>query len=245
MPSWKSSGKHSSQLLFSEALAQPKAIAMQGTSPGSAPSPAASPPLEATDCILQEIAEVGRRLETMDARISELTVASSSIRANIAGVRETVRTLDQRLTIMEDHVAVLPGQEAELRSLRAKVTDLENRSHRDNICLFSILEHKEGSDVKTFLKNLLPELAGLEYLPPLEFQRAHRIGPLHKATPTNHGPSSYASCGMNKLARPFWQPNPKDHSPLRDMKSGWWLISPDQQMKSRKHFLPFISNSET
>ncbi|KAJ1192639.1 hypothetical protein NDU88_001945 [Pleurodeles waltl] len=134
------------------------------------------------DRILQEIAAVGRRLETMDSRISELTVASSSILADIAGFRETVHNLDQRLVVVEDHVVVLPGQEAELRSLRAKVIDLKDRSRRDNIRLFGVPEHKEGSDVKTFLKNLLPELTGLEYSPPLEFQRAHRIGPLHKAT---------------------------------------------------------------
>ncbi|KAJ1204725.1 hypothetical protein NDU88_000163 [Pleurodeles waltl] len=182
-PGGKSSGKHSRQLLFSEALVQPKVMATQGTSPGSASSPAASPPLETTDRILQEIAAVGRRLETMDARISELTIASSSIWADIAGFRETVHNLDQHLTAMEEHVVVLSGQEAELRSLRAKVTDMEDRSCRDNIRLFGILEHKEGSDVKTFLKNLLPELTGLEYSPPLEFQTVHRIGPLHRATP--------------------------------------------------------------
>ncbi|KAJ1125965.1 hypothetical protein NDU88_004378 [Pleurodeles waltl] len=149
---------------------------------GRCPLTCCSPPLEATDRILQEIAAVGCHLETLDSRISELTVASSSIRADIAGFREAVHNLDQGLTIVKDHVAVLPGQEAELRSLRAKVIDLEDRSRRDNIHLFGILEHKEGSDVKTFLKNLLPELSGLEYSPPLAFQRAHRIGPLHKET---------------------------------------------------------------
>ncbi|KAJ1110017.1 hypothetical protein NDU88_007372 [Pleurodeles waltl] len=117
MPDGKSSGKHSCLMLFSEPLAQPKVMATQGTSPGSASSPAASPPLEATDRILQEIAAVGRRLETMDARISELTIASSSIWADIAGFRETAHYLDQCLTTMEEHVAVLPSQEAELRSL--------------------------------------------------------------------------------------------------------------------------------
>ncbi|KAJ1180882.1 hypothetical protein NDU88_006095 [Pleurodeles waltl] len=118
----------------------------------------------------------------MDARISDLTLASSSIRADIAGFRETVHNLDQRLTIMEDYVAALPAQEAELRSLRTKIIDLEDRSRRHNIHLFGIPEHKEGPEVKTFLKNLLPEITGLEYSPPLEFQRAHRIGPLHRVT---------------------------------------------------------------
>ncbi|KAJ1155241.1 hypothetical protein NDU88_007976 [Pleurodeles waltl] len=188
MPDGKSSGKHSSQLLFSEVLAQPKVMATQGTTLGSASSPATSSPLEATDHILQEIAAVGCRLETMDARISELTIASSFIRAEIAGFRETVHNLDQCLTSMEEHVAVLPGQEAELRSLRAKVTDMEERNRRDNIHLFGIPEHKEGSDVKTFLKTLLPELTGLKYSPPLEFQRMHRIGPLHRANPDKPRP---------------------------------------------------------
>ncbi|KAJ1138648.1 hypothetical protein NDU88_005029 [Pleurodeles waltl] len=128
----------------------------------------------------------------MDTRISDLTIASSSIRADIARFREIVHNLDQRLTSMEEHVAVLPGQEAELRSLRKKVTDLEDRSRRDNIRLFGIPEHKEGSDIKPFLKTLLPELTGLEYSPPLEFQRAHWIGPLHRATPDK--PQSIIAC---------------------------------------------------
>ncbi|KAJ1210053.1 hypothetical protein NDU88_005421 [Pleurodeles waltl] len=130
------------------------------------------------DRILQEIAVVGRRLETMDSRISELTVAFS-IRADIAGFREIVHNLDQHLTIVENHVEVLPAQEADLRSHEQRLND---RSRRDNISLFGVPEHKEGSNIETFLKNLLLELTGLEYSPPLEFQRAHRIGPLHKAT---------------------------------------------------------------
>ncbi|KAJ1192315.1 hypothetical protein NDU88_001626 [Pleurodeles waltl] len=188
MPGGKFSGKHPRKLLFSEALAQPKVMATQGTSSGSASSPATSLPLEVTDRILQETAAVGRRLETMNARISDLTISSSSIQADIAGFRETVHNLDQRLTSMEEHVAVLPGQEAELRSLRTKVTDLEDRSHIDNIHLFGIPEHKRGSDIKSFLKSLLPELTGLEYSPTLEFQSAHRIGPLHRATPDKSRP---------------------------------------------------------
>ncbi|KAJ1150271.1 hypothetical protein NDU88_003066 [Pleurodeles waltl] len=138
--------------------------------------------MEATDRILQEITAVGRRLEAMDSTTSDLTVVSTSIRADIAGFRETVTDLVRCLMTVEDYVVALPDQEAELRSLRAKVTDLEDRSLRDNVRHFGIPEQKEGSDIKTFLKNLLPELTGLDFSPFLEFQRAHRIGPLHKAT---------------------------------------------------------------
>ncbi|KAJ1191549.1 hypothetical protein NDU88_000865 [Pleurodeles waltl] len=69
----------------------------------------------------------------MDKTITDLTIASSSIGADIAGFRDTVDALDQRLTMVEDQMATLLDQEIELRSLRAKVTDLEDRSRRGNI----------------------------------------------------------------------------------------------------------------
>ncbi|KAJ1132591.1 hypothetical protein NDU88_010898 [Pleurodeles waltl] len=48
----------------------------------------------AMDRILQEITALERRMEAMDSKISNLTIASTSIRANIAGFRETVTDLD-------------------------------------------------------------------------------------------------------------------------------------------------------
>ncbi|KAJ1118152.1 hypothetical protein NDU88_006347 [Pleurodeles waltl] len=116
----------------------------------------------------------------MDVRISDLSAASTSIRADIAHFQVT--DLDQRLTTVEDHIAAMPVRDTEMQFLRAKITDLEDRSQRDNVNFFGILEHKKGSDVKAFLKNFLHELTGPDFSPPLKFQRAHRIGPLHKAT---------------------------------------------------------------
>ncbi|KAJ1138186.1 hypothetical protein NDU88_004577 [Pleurodeles waltl] len=101
-------------------------------------SPANPHTMEVANCILQESTAVGRRLEAMDSKISDLTMASTSIQADIAGFRETVNDLDRRLTTVEDHVTSLPNQEAELRTLRAKVIDLEDRSCRDNVSLFVI-----------------------------------------------------------------------------------------------------------
>ncbi|KAJ1144708.1 hypothetical protein NDU88_011005 [Pleurodeles waltl] len=77
---------------------------------------------------------------------------------------------------------MVPEHDAELRILRAKLTDLEDRSGRDQVCFFGIPEHKEGTNIKTFLKNWLPELIGLTFSPPPEFQRVHMIVPLHSAT---------------------------------------------------------------
>ncbi|KAJ1136952.1 hypothetical protein NDU88_003365 [Pleurodeles waltl] len=138
-------------------------------------------PFDATACILQEITAVGQCLEAIDSKISNLTAATTSIRADIARFQVTVTDLDHRLTTVENHIADLPAQNKEIRSLQLKITDLEDRSRRDNVCFFGIPERREGSDIKACLKNFLPELTGLDFSPPLEFQRVHRIGPLHKA----------------------------------------------------------------
>ncbi|KAJ1186127.1 hypothetical protein NDU88_002910 [Pleurodeles waltl] len=182
MPNDKTASKHCRQLLFSEAIAQPKAMTAQTASQGHTSPPVDQPALHATDRILQEIASVGRRLEAMDLKITDLTLASSSIRADIAGFRETANNLDQRLLAVEDHISTTPDQEEELKSLRAKLTELEDRSCRDNVRFFGIPEQKEGSDIKTFLSSLLTNHFSIEFSPPPEFQRVHRFGPSHKAS---------------------------------------------------------------
>ncbi|KAJ1162018.1 hypothetical protein NDU88_002497 [Pleurodeles waltl] len=127
MPNGKLSGKPSRRLLFSEAITQSKPTTTQMATPGPMPTPTDPFAQEATERILQEIASVGRCLKAMDQKIMDLTIASSSIRADIAGFKDTADALDQRLTMVEDQMAT--DLEMELRSLRAKVTDLEDRSH--------------------------------------------------------------------------------------------------------------------
>ncbi|KAJ1154255.1 hypothetical protein NDU88_007009 [Pleurodeles waltl] len=62
----------------------------------------------AMDRILQEIAVVGRRLEAVDSKITDLSMASTSIRANIASFQDRVTDLDHRLTNVEGQLATLP-----------------------------------------------------------------------------------------------------------------------------------------
>ncbi|KAJ1180184.1 hypothetical protein NDU88_005408 [Pleurodeles waltl] len=138
-------------------------------------------PVDATECILQEITAVGRRLEAMDLKITDLSTASTSIRADIASFQDKVTDLDLRLTSVKHHLATLSERDSELQFLRAKITDLADSSQRDNVRFFGFPEHKECSDVRAFPRDLLPALTGLAFSPPLEFQRAHRISPLHRA----------------------------------------------------------------
>ncbi|KAJ1166387.1 hypothetical protein NDU88_006791 [Pleurodeles waltl] len=104
MPSEKPSGKHSRQLLFSEAIAQPKVMAAQPTPSSPTTVPADPRAVDATDRILQEITAVGRRLEAMDLKIINLSAASASIRMDCFS--EKVADMDQCLTTVEEHVGM-------------------------------------------------------------------------------------------------------------------------------------------
>ncbi|KAJ1121977.1 hypothetical protein NDU88_000483 [Pleurodeles waltl] len=56
---------------------------------------------------------------------------------------------------------------------------MEDRSRRDNIRLLGIPENEEGTDIQAFLSSTLSKLTSLDFDPPLEFQRAQRVGPKH------------------------------------------------------------------
>ncbi|KAJ1130658.1 hypothetical protein NDU88_009009 [Pleurodeles waltl] len=127
--------------------------------------------------ILQEITAVSRRIEGMDASISSLTLETKSIRTNIAGFHSRVMGLESRVETLETHMSTIQDRDQDLSYLRSKVTDLEDRSRRDNIRLLGIPENEEGTDVQTFLSSTIPKLTSLAFEPPLEFQRAHRVGP--------------------------------------------------------------------
>ncbi|KAJ1188693.1 hypothetical protein NDU88_005451 [Pleurodeles waltl] len=117
------------------------------------------------------------RLEGMDSTISALAAETKSIRLDIAGFQSRFSDLEQRVMAVEYHINTAPDRDRELLSLCSKLMDLEDRSCRDNVCFFGFLEHVEGADVPTFLKETLPSLTGILFDPPLQFQRAHHLAP--------------------------------------------------------------------
>ncbi|KAJ1125960.1 hypothetical protein NDU88_004373 [Pleurodeles waltl] len=120
--------------------------------------------------ILQEITAVSRRIEGMDASISSLTLETKSIRTDIASFHSRVAGLEHRVGILETHMSTVQDRDQDLSYLQSTVTDLEDRSRRDNICLLRI---------QAFLSSVIPKLTSLSFDPLLEFQRAHRVGPKH------------------------------------------------------------------
>ncbi|KAJ1198757.1 hypothetical protein NDU88_002596 [Pleurodeles waltl] len=148
----KPTGRLARQLLFSEALQHKRSVSPIVGS--HLPSTPAQPPdmsdkeqPTTMDRILQEITAVSRRLEGMDTYISSLTLETKSMRSDIASFQSRVTGLEHRMGTLEAHMTTVQDRDQDLLYLRSKITDLEDRSRRDNIRLFGFLENEEGSDV--------------------------------------------------------------------------------------------------
>ncbi|KAJ1084856.1 hypothetical protein NDU88_005002 [Pleurodeles waltl] len=79
-------------------------------------------------------------------------------------------------------------RDQDLLYLRSKLTDMEDRSRRDNIRLHGIPENEEGADMQAFLSSALPKLTSLDFDLQIEFQRAHRVGPKRSSNSSRHRP---------------------------------------------------------
>ncbi|KAJ1214284.1 hypothetical protein NDU88_001907 [Pleurodeles waltl] len=187
MPRGKATGKPpgntARQLLFSETLRQQKHPPVKDPKD---PPPHShtitgnmeeSPQGASMDRILQEISAVGRKLEGMDSAMMALTAETRSMRLEIAGFQSQISGLDQRMATVETQVASCTDNGQELMHLRSKLTDLEDRSRRNNIRLMGFPEGMEGTDLTSFLRDTLPKLTDTTFDPPLEFERVHRLGP--------------------------------------------------------------------
>ncbi|KAJ1144196.1 hypothetical protein NDU88_010498 [Pleurodeles waltl] len=196
-PFHKLTGKQARQLLFSEALHQKRPTSMAAethTSPPPTQPAIASDREQSTtmERILHEITAVSHRIEGMDASISSLTLETKSMRSDIAGFQSRVTGLEHRMGSLETQMATSQDRDQDLLYLKSKLTDLEDRSRRGNICLLEIPEHEEGTDMQTFLSSTLSKLTSLDFDPPLEFQRVHRVGP--KRPDTSLGARRIIAC---------------------------------------------------
>ncbi|KAJ1132109.1 hypothetical protein NDU88_010438 [Pleurodeles waltl] len=150
------------------------------------------PQAASMDRILQEISAVGRKLEGMDSAMLALTAETRSMRLETAGFQSQISGLDQRVATVETQVASWTDNGQELMHLRSKLTDLEDRSRRNNIRLMGLLEGIEGTDLTSFLRDTLPKITWITFDPPLEFERLHRLGP--KKQDGNGRPRSIIAC---------------------------------------------------
>ncbi|KAJ1082355.1 hypothetical protein NDU88_002523 [Pleurodeles waltl] len=113
----------------------------------------------------------------MDSRVISLTEETKSMRLDIAGFQSRVTTLKQRVTTVEAQATLAADRDQELLYLRSKVIDLEDRSRRDNVLFLGFPEEIEGTDAQSFLKNILPQITGLTFDPPLGVPHSTQTGP--------------------------------------------------------------------
>ncbi|KAJ1118836.1 hypothetical protein NDU88_007023 [Pleurodeles waltl] len=113
----------------------------------------------------------------MDNTMVALTAETRSMRQEIAGFQSQISRLDHRVTTVETQVASWTDRDQKLLHLRSKLTDMEDRSCRNNIRLLGFPDGIEGADILSYLRDTLPKLPDITFDPPLEFQRVHRLGP--------------------------------------------------------------------
>ncbi|KAJ1138191.1 hypothetical protein NDU88_004582 [Pleurodeles waltl] len=143
----------------------------------------------------------------MDASITSLTLETKYMRSDIAGFQSRVTGLEQRMGSLETQINTSQEREQDFLYLRSKLTDMEDRSRRDNICVLGIPENEEGSDMQAFLTSTLPKMISLE------FQRAHRIGP--KRSDNSSRPHPIIACLLrHNQTRQILQVA-RNHSPFR------------------------------
>ncbi|KAJ1177479.1 hypothetical protein NDU88_002734 [Pleurodeles waltl] len=113
----------------------------------------------------------------MDNAMVALMAETRSMHLEIAGFQSQISGLDQRVMTVEAQADSWPIKDQELLHLHSRLTDLEDRSRRNNIRFLGIPEGMEGADIPSYLRDMLPKLTNITFDPPLEFQRAHRLGP--------------------------------------------------------------------
>ncbi|KAJ1182604.1 hypothetical protein NDU88_007791 [Pleurodeles waltl] len=126
----------------------------------------------------------------MDASITSLTLETKSMRSEIASFQSRVTELEQRMGLVEAQATVSRNRNQDLLYLRSKLTDMEDRSRRDNIRLHGIPENEECADMQAFMSSTLSKLTSLDFDPSIEFQRAHRVGPKRPDNPSRPQPIS-------------------------------------------------------
>ncbi|KAJ1122291.1 hypothetical protein NDU88_000786 [Pleurodeles waltl] len=193
----KLTGKSTRQLLFSEALLLQKHPSVEDSPLLRGANMTEDTQGATMERILQEILAVSRKLEGMDNAMVALTAEMRSMRLDLAGFQSQMSGLDQRVTTVETQVASWTDRDLELSHLRSKLADLEDRSCRNNVRLLGFPEGVEGADIFSYLRDILPKLTDITFDPPLEFQRAHRLGP--RRQDGNGRPHPIIACMLRHL----------------------------------------------
>lgn len=115
----------------------------------------------------------------------EINSLGQEINGKLDNLTEEMQSLSDRVEEAETRVGRVEDWAAEVtemfstcvdqqKALQHKLTDLESRSRRNNICIFEVAEDEEGNSVPQFITNLLKRELPLPQDLDLKIQRVHR-----------------------------------------------------------------------
>ncbi|KAJ1179548.1 hypothetical protein NDU88_004782 [Pleurodeles waltl] len=105
------------------------------------------------------------------------TMSEDTQGASMDRILQEISAVGHKLeAAVESQEVLQTDRDQELLYLRNKLIDLEDRSRRNNIRFLGFPEGIEGTDILSYLRDMLPKPADITFDPPLEFQRAHRLG---------------------------------------------------------------------
>ncbi|KAJ1181788.1 hypothetical protein NDU88_006987 [Pleurodeles waltl] len=111
-----------------------------------------------------------------------------------------MQTINSRITDIESHLDKTPDTSHDIWYVQQKMTDIEDRSRRNNLKIIGHLEQIEKDDMLGFVTNLIPTLINITVTVPLEFQRAHCISSRTSDRSTNPR-HTLACCLRHQQAR--------------------------------------------
>uniref|UniRef100_A0A3Q0R454 L1 transposable element RRM domain-containing protein n=1 Tax=Amphilophus citrinellus TaxID=61819 RepID=A0A3Q0R454_AMPCI len=124
------------------------------------------------------------RLDSIEARLTTLQREHSEAQHRLDDIDAALSSTDVRVSALEATCSELAAANV---LLKAKLNDLEGRSHRQNIRIVGIKEGEEGGRPTEFVSKLISELFGQDNFPrPVKIDRAHRA--LRPKPPTHERP---------------------------------------------------------
>ena len=119
------------------------------------------------DAILKDIQKNLEELDMLDKINNQL----STIKQDITNTKSNVTELEKGLNAVNDDVAEMKGSVKrkaadlkQLEDLEREVEDLRNRSRRNNVVFYNILEKSEGNNCVAFIQGFIASHMGLETL---------------------------------------------------------------------------------
>lgn len=152
-------------------------MAAKGGKSGKKDDAIASLTLEAITKLLEEHSEaLATEFKTsfsqLDTKLDQTRLAVEDHGQRVSSLELAAEDLSQRVMDLESICSTLRDDNARLK---AKVTDLESRSRRQNIRILGLPESIESGSPTEFFSKLLCEIFGNNTLPsPPEIDRAHR-----------------------------------------------------------------------